>query len=191
MQRGESLVARAAADRRRRVRRVRIEPRNAYMMNSLLQSVAQRPARARGTNVLNRTGPAGQDRHDQRFAQGRLVRRLSAHARRHRVDRLRQSAQSRRQGNRRRPRVAGLDRVHGERAQRRAGVQDADAGRRRPNSAQNCISTTSRRGTVSSRQWASVRPRWMPRRAAQHGRPRPEQVGEQEKQDIMNLFRGH
>ena len=65
-----------------------------------------------------------QDRHDQRFTR-RVVRRLSAHAHGDRVDRLRQPAQSRRQGNRRRPRVAGVDRVHGSRAQRRAGVQDA------------------------------------------------------------------
>ena len=70
-----------------------------------------------------------QDGHDERLTR-RVVRGLPAFARGDRVDRLRQSAQPRRQGNGRRARLAGVDGLHGARAARRAGMASAAATRR-------------------------------------------------------------
>ena len=110
--------------------------------------------------------PRRQNRHDQRFARC-LVCGLPAHAHRHRMDRLRQSAQSRRQGNRRRARIAGVDRLHGQGIEGRAGIQDADARWRRH----------ARRRTVFQRLHAGQRFRCDGRRESGRSRRERKQCG--------------
>ena len=87
----------------------------------------QRHRRARAGSTLKRARRVRQDRHHQRL-DGRLVLRLPALAGRRGLDRLRQPAQAGRPRDRRRPRAAGVDRVHADRAEGRA----AGAARRRP-----------------------------------------------------------
>ena len=83
-----------------------IDARNAFIMDNLLQDVTRvGTARARRRAQAHR--PRRQDRHDQRIRR-RLVRRLSAVARRHRVDRLRPAEDARQERDGRRGRAADL-----------------------------------------------------------------------------------
>ena len=104
-----------------------IDARNAFVMDSLLQEVTR--TRHGGAGAGARSKPPRhlrQDRHHQRFAR-RLVRRLPAEHGRGGLDRLRQPAQARGQGDRRRARAADLDRLHEDGAQGRAGPEPTRA----------------------------------------------------------------
>ena len=137
-----------------------IDPRNAYVMNSLLQSVAQRGTGAR-TNVLKRTDLAGKtgttnDSHDAWFAGYQHTLAAIAWIG---YDNPR-SLGDRETG---RPVATGLDRLHGRRAEGRPRV------RRRCRTASNrsaasCTSPSSRRATASCRRSAYRRHR--PRRTS-------------------------
>jgi penicillin-binding protein 1A len=88
-----------------------LNPRNAFVMNSLLQEVtrsgtaaARRPALKR-TDIYGKTGTTNDSTR-------RLVCRLPARGGGCGLDGLRHAAQARRPRNRRRPVASGLDRLH-------------------------------------------------------------------------------
>ena len=98
---GKVLVAgqarQRAGDESQRV----IDARNAFIMDSMMQDVVALRHRRAAPRVLEPHRPRRQDRHHQRFDR-RLVRRLPAEPRRHRLDRLRPAEEPGQQRNRRR-----------------------------------------------------------------------------------------
>jgi penicillin-binding protein 1A len=97
-----------------------IDPRNAWLMDSMLRDVARYGTAAKAQQACSSVRHRRQDRHHQRLDR-RLVRRLPAEPGRHRLDRLRPAAQPGQPRNRRRPGAADLDRLHAEGAEGRAG----------------------------------------------------------------------
>ena len=118
--------------------------RNAFVMSTLLQEVTRSGTGGARAGHAEAARPLRQDRHHQRL-DGRLVRRLPAHAGGGGVDRLRQPAQAGRPRNRRRPGAAGVDRVHGARPQGRAGAGTDGARGRGASRAATGSSTSSRK----------------------------------------------
>ena len=107
-----------------------IDPRNAFIMNTLLHDVTVYGTAARVRVEFGTQGPRGQDRHHQRHGR-RLVLRLQPRARGRRLDRLRPAAHARQQRDGRPGGAAHLDRLHVQGAEDRAGKAARPARRRR------------------------------------------------------------
>ena len=96
-----------------------IDPRNAFIMTTLLRDVIAYGTATRA-HVARAQGPGGQDRDHQRERR-RMVLRLQRVPRRRGLDRLRPAEDARHQRNRRRRGAADLDQLHAARVEGRTG----------------------------------------------------------------------